>query len=76
MTAVLALNLALAIVVVAALLTLLSWAIISSRRDQLPVRTDARQPSRRPYGPRPHSPHPHRREGHRSQHGIPASVAD
>lgn len=59
MTAVLALNAVLAIVVVAALLRLLSWAIVSSHRDELPVRIDVREPARRPYAPRPHSPHPH-----------------
>lgn len=76
MTAVLALNLVLTTVVVAALLRLLSWAIISSRGDQLPVKTDARQPARRPYGPRPHAPHPHWRDGHRAQQGARAPVTD
>jgi hypothetical protein len=76
MTAFLALNIVLAIVLVAALLGLLSWAIISSRGDQLRVHTDARQPARRPYGPRPHAQHPYRREGHRAQQGARAPVTD
>jgi hypothetical protein len=76
MTAVLALNLVLAVVVVAALLRLLSWAIISSRGDRLPVKTDARQPARHPYGPRSHAPHPHWRDGHRAQQGARAPVTD
>jgi hypothetical protein len=76
MTAVLALNLVLAIVVVAALLRLLSWAIISSRGDQLPVKTDGRQPARRPYGARPHAPHPHWPEGHRAHQGAREPLAD
>jgi hypothetical protein len=76
MTAVLALNLVLAIVVVAALLRLLSWAIISSRGDQLPVNTAVRQPARRPYGPRPHAPHPHWPNGHRAQQPFKMPVSD
>jgi hypothetical protein len=76
MTAVLALNIALAIVVVAAVLRLLSWAIISSRGDRLPVKTDTRQPARHPYAPRPHAPHPYWREGHRTQQGARAPVTD
>jgi hypothetical protein len=76
MTAVLALNLLFAIVVVVALLRLLSWAIISSRGDQLPVKSDARQPARRPYGPRPHAPHPLWRDGHRAQQGARAPVTE
>ena len=76
MTAVLALNLILAIVVVAALLRLLSWAIISSRGDQLPVKVDVREPARRPYGPRPHAPHPHWPNGHRAQQGSREPVTD
>jgi hypothetical protein len=76
MTAVLALNLVLAVVVVAALLRLLSWAIISSRGDNLPVETAVQQPARRPYGPRPHAPHPYWREGHRTQQGARAPVTD
>ncbi len=75
MTAFLALNLVLAVVVVAALLGLLSWAIISSRGDQ-PVETDVRQPARRPYGARPHTPHPHWPDGHRAQQGAPEPVAE
>ena len=58
MTTVLALNLVLAIVVVAALVRVLGWAIISSRGDQLPVRVDVREPARRPYRPRPHAAAP------------------
>jgi hypothetical protein len=76
MTAVLALNIVLAFVLVAALLGLLSWAIISSRGDQLRVNADARQPARRPYGPRPHAPHPYWREGHRAQQGARTPVTD
>jgi hypothetical protein len=76
MTAVLALNIVLAIVVVAALLRLLSWAIISSRGDQLPVKTAAQQPARRPYGARPHTPHPHWPEAHRAQQGAREPLAD
>lgn len=74
MTAVLALNAVLAIVVVAALLRLLSWAIISSRRDGLPVKIDVREPARRPYAPRPHAAHPHWPNGHRPQQrfNVPA----
>ena len=76
MTAVLALNIVLAIVLVAALLGLLSWAIISSRGDQLRVNADVRQQARRPYGPRPHAPHPYWREGHRAQHGARSPLAE
>jgi hypothetical protein len=76
MTAVLALNIVLAIVLVAALLGLLSWAIISSRGDHMRVNADVRQPARRPYAPRPHAPHPYWREGHRAQQGARAPVTD
>jgi hypothetical protein len=76
MTAVLALNIVLAIVLVAALLGLLSWAIISSRGDHMRVNADARQQARRPYVPRPHAPHPYWREGHRAQQGARAPVTD
>jgi hypothetical protein len=76
MTAILALNLVLAIVVVAALLRLLSWAIISSRGDTLPVTTAAQQPVRRPYGTHPHAPHPHWPDGYRVQQGTRAPVTD
>jgi hypothetical protein len=76
MTAVLVLNVVLAIVVVGALLRLLSWAIISSRTDQLRVKTDIRRPARHPYAPRPHAPHPHRPNGHRAQQGARAPLAD
>lgn len=53
------LNAILAIAVVAMLLRLLSWAIISSRREQLPVAVESRQRVPRGYGHRPHAPHPH-----------------
>jgi hypothetical protein len=76
MAAVLALNLVLAVVVVAALLRLLSWAIISSRADKLPVETAVQQPAQRPYSPRPHAPHPYWREGHRAQQGARAPATD
>jgi hypothetical protein len=81
MTAVLALNLVLAIVVVGALLRLLSWAIISSRADQLPVKAANRQPVPRPYGPRPHAPRPHAprarwSSAHRSQQDAGKPVAN
>jgi hypothetical protein len=75
MAAVLALNLVLAVLVVAALLRLLSWAIISSRADQLQVRTDTRQPAPHPYA-RPHVSHPHWPTTHRSQQGAHTPVTD
>jgi hypothetical protein len=53
------LNIVLAVVVVVAMLRLLSWAIISSRGNQMLVRTANRQPVPRPYAPRPHAPRPH-----------------
>lgn len=74
MTAILTLNLVLAIVVVGALLRLLSWAIISSRADELPVRTAERQPVPRPSGPRPHTPRPHW-NAHRPQQDARTPVA-
>jgi hypothetical protein len=76
MTAVLVLNIVLAIVLAAALLGLLSWAIISSRGEQLRVKADARQPARRPHGARPHVPHPYWREGRRVQQGARGPVTD
>ncbi len=76
MSAVLALNLILAVIVVGALLRLLSWAIISSRDDQLPVKAEIRQPVPRPYGPRPHVPHPHWPDAHRPQSGVREPVTD
>jgi hypothetical protein len=74
MTAVLALNLVLAILVVGALLRLLSWAIISSRTDQLQVKT-TREAARHPYA-RPHVSHPHWPNGHRAHQGARAPVTD
>lgn len=76
MTAVLALNLVLAIVVVGALLRLLSWAIISSRTDQLPAKTANRRPVPRPYAPRQHTPRPHWQSAYRPQQGNRAPVTD
>ena len=75
MTAVLALNLVLAIVVVAALLRLLSWAIISSPTDQLQVKADTRRAARHPYA-RPHVSHPHWPNTHRPQQGARTPVTD
>jgi hypothetical protein len=69
MTLVLVLNLVLAIAVVGVLLRLLSWAIISSRSDQLPVVSEIRRPAPRPHSPRPHSPHPHWPSVNRQQQG-------
>ena len=74
MTAVLALNLVLAVVVVAGLLRLLSWAIISSRTE-LQVKTVARRPARHPYA-RPHVSHPHWPKTHLSQQGVRTPVTD
>jgi hypothetical protein len=71
MTAVLALNLVLAVLVVAALLRLLSWAIISSRTEQPQVKAGARHPYARP-----HVSHPHWPNTHRPQHGAPTPVTD
>jgi hypothetical protein len=75
MTAILVLNVVLAIVVVGALLRLLSWAIISSRTDQLQVKAATRQRAPHPYA-RPHVSHPHWPAAHRSQHGAPTPVTD
>jgi hypothetical protein len=75
MTAVLVLNVVLAIVVVGALLRLLSWAIISSRTDQLQVKTDSRRPARHPYA-RPHVSHPHWPNAHLPQQGARTPVTD
>jgi hypothetical protein len=74
MAAVLALNLVLAILVVAALLRLLSWAIISSRADQLQVKADTRR-APHPYA-RPHVSHPHWPNTHRPQQGARTPVTD
>jgi hypothetical protein len=74
MTAVLALNLVLAIIMVAALLRLLSWAIISSR-PELQVKTVTRRPARHPYA-RPHVSHPHWPNAHLSQQGARTPVTD
>jgi hypothetical protein len=75
MTAVLVLNVVLAIVVVGALLRLLSWAIISSPTDQMRVKADTRQAARHPYA-RPHVSHPHWPTAHRPQQGARAPVTD
>jgi hypothetical protein len=74
MAAVLALNLVLAVVVVAALLRLLSWAIISSRTE-LQVKAVPRRSARHPYA-RPHVSHPHWPDGHRAQRGVGSPVTD
>jgi hypothetical protein len=74
MTAVLALNLVLAVLVVAALLRLLSWAIISSRTE-LQVKTVTRRPARHPYA-RPHVSHPHWPNAHLPQQNARTPVTD
>ena len=56
---ILILNAVLAIAVVGVVVRLLSWAIVSSRADQLPQRSDNRFRALRPHTPRPHAPHPH-----------------
>ena len=56
---ILILNAILAIAIVGVLLRLLSWAIIRSRSEQLPVTIESRQRVARGDGHRPHAPHPH-----------------
>lgn len=63
---ILVLNAILAIAVVGALLRLLSWAIIRSRREQLPVTIESRQRVARGYAHRPHA-HPQWPTGGRPQ---------
>ena len=74
MTAVLALNLVLADLVVVALLCLLSWAIISSQTAPQ-VKADIRRPARHPYA-RPHVSHPHWPNAHRPHQGAGTPVTD
>jgi hypothetical protein len=69
MTLVLVLNLLLAIAVVGVVLRLLSWAIISSRSDQVPVVSEIRHPAPRRHSPHPHAPHPHWPSVTRQQQG-------
>lgn len=72
----LVLNIILAMAVVAVLLGLLSWAIISSRRDPLLVKADIRQPAAAPpSGHRRYAPHPHWPGGHWPQQGARRSVS-
>jgi hypothetical protein len=76
MSAVLVLNVVLVFAVVGMVVGLLSWAIVSSRGERLPVKTAVRQPAPHPYAARSHAPHPHWPNGHWPQQGGREPVTD